>query len=204
MTPEQQKLLIATNNPGKIAELKDMLASAPFDLLSLDDFPAAAEVEETGLTFDENARLKARGYALQTGLTALADDSGLEVEALDNNPGVFSARYGGPGTSFAQKMAKLLAELDKTGDTVRRAHFVCAMAIANGKGEVLFTSEGICEGKIAPDPRGSGGFGYDPLFIPEGFDRTFGELSEAIKREISHRARAFKQIIPFLRHFTAI
>jgi XTP/dITP diphosphohydrolase len=162
------------------------------------------EVEETGITFAENAALKAVGCATQTGLFALADDSGLEVEALDNAPGVFSARYGGPDTSFAEKMIKLLDEVDKTGDSMRRARFVCAMAFANPSGEILFTTEGICNGKIALHPRGAGGFGYDPLFIPDGFDRTFGELSEAIKGKISHRARAFEQIIPFLGHFRSI
>ena len=204
MSSETHKLLIATNNPGKIAELKDMLAGVLFELFSLDDFPSVTEVEETGLTFDENARLKASGYARQTGLLALADDSGLEVEALDNRPGVLSARYGGRDTSFAEKMEKLLAELDKTGDVARRARFVCSMAIADASGEILFTSEGICNGTIASQPRGSGGFGYDPLFIPDGFDRTFGELNEAIKRKISHRARAFCEIMPFLRHFDTI
>ncbi len=204
MSSPTQQLLIATHNPGKVIELKDMLAGAPFDLFSLSDFPSVTEVEETGSTFDENARLKAADYAVQTGLLSLADDSGLEVEALDNGPGVFSARYGGADTNFAQKMAKLLAELEKTGDQTRRARFVCAIAIADDNGEILATSEGICEGRIASNPRGLGGFGYDPLFVPNGFDSTFAELDEAIKQKISHRARAFCQIIPFLQHFDAI
>jgi XTP/dITP diphosphohydrolase len=199
-----QALFIATNNPGKLAELKELLSGVPLELLSLADFTAVAKVEETGLTYDENARLKASGYALQSGLPAIADDSGLEVEALDNRPGVFSARYGGTETSFAKKMALLLAELDKTGDEERRARFVCSMAIADANGEIIFTSKGICDGQIASEPRGKGGFGYDPLFIPAGFDRTFGELPEAIKRKISHRACAFAQIIPFLRDFRVI
>ena len=204
MSSENRKLLIATNNPGKVAELTGMLAGTRFELLSLNDLPAVTEVEETGLTFEENARLKASGYARQTGLLALADDSGLEVEALDNRPGVLSARYAGSGTSFAEKMEKLLAELDISGDVNRRARFVCSMAIADTSGEILFTSEGICNGRIASKPRGLGGFGYDPLFIPDGFDLTFGGLGEAIKQKISHRARAFCQIIPFLRHFDPI
>ncbi len=181
-----------------------MLADAPFELFSLSDFPSAIEVKETGNTFDENARLKAAGYAMQTGLFSIADDSGLEVEALAGSPGVFSARYGGADTSFEQKMARLLAELDKTGDSKRRARFVCVMAIADEEGGILFTSEGICKGRIASNPRGSGGFGYDPLFVPDGYEETFGELDEAIKQKISHRARAFTQIIPFLRDFIAI
>jgi len=198
------KLLIATNNPGKVAELRDLLAGGRFELLSLADFPHITEVEETGLTFIENARLKAVEYAGQTGLLALADDSGLEVAALDSRPGVLSARYGGRDTSFAEKMEMLLAELDGSDAVTRRARFVCAMAVAKVSGEILFTSEGICDGTIAAKPRGSGGFGYDPLFIPDGFEQTFGELGEAIKRKISHRARAFYEIIPFLRHFDTI
>src|SRR5258705_9408102 len=113
MLPKTQKLLIATNNPGKVAELRGMLAGAPFELFSLSDFPVVTEVEETGMTFDENARLKATGYACQTGLLALADDSGLEVEALDNSPGVLSARYGGPGTRFFQKKVKMVFDLQQ-------------------------------------------------------------------------------------------
>ena len=204
MSSTEQRLLIATNNPGKLAELNDLLVGVPLTLLDLSRFPKVSEIEETGQTFDANARLKASGYALQTGLLALADDSGLEVAALDDRPGVFSARYGGPDTGFVQKMAKLLAELEKTGDTGRHARFVCSMAIATADGQVIFTSEGICNGTIADRPRGSGGFGYDPVFIPDGFPQTFGELSEGIKRKISHRVRAFEQIIPFLRHFLAI
>ena len=204
MISKTQKLLLATNNSGKVCELREMLGDLPFELVGLADFPAVIEVEETGLTFNENARLKASGYALQAGLIALADDSGLEVEALGNRPGVLSARYGGENSSFAEKMAKLLGELDKTGDEKRRARFVCSMAVADAAGNILYSSEGVCEGKIAANPRGTGGFGYDPLFVPDGFDETFGELSEGIKRQISHRARAFSEIIPFLRHLTAI
>ena len=204
MISKTQKLLIATNNTGKVIELAGLLNVSPFELLNLSNFPNVQEVEETGLTFEENAKLKAIGYALQTRSLSLADDSGLEVEALDNRPGVLSARYGGGKTTFAEKMAKLLDELDKTGDEMRRARFVCSMAVADAAGNILHMSKGVCEGKIASKPRGSGGFGYDPLFIPDGFDKTFGELSEGIKRQTSHRARAFREIIPFLRHFTAI
>lgn len=173
-------------------------------LLTLDDFPEIVEIEETGRTFEENARLKASGYAMQTGIHSLGDDSGLEVAALGDRPGVFSARYGGIEASYAQKMSLLLAEFEATGDTLRRARFVSSMAVAEPGGKILFTAEGICEGKIALKPLGSGGFGYDPLFIPEGYDATFGELPDAVKRQISHRALAFEQIIPLLRHFAAL
>ncbi len=204
MRNQTEKLLIATSNPGKVNELKGFLDGDSFELLSLTDFSTITEVEETGRTFDENARLKASGYALQTGLPALADDSGLEVEALGGRPGVLSARYGGASTSFTEKMAELLVELSETGNSNRRARFVCSMAIADAHGEILSAAVGICDGKLASEPRGNHGFGYDPLFIPEGFDQTFGELSEAVKRKISHRSHAFMQIIPFLRHFNAV
>ena len=204
MSTESRKLLIATHNSGKYNELKGLFAGLSIDLQSLSDFKIVSEVEETGSTFAENARLKARSYAMQTGIVALADDSGLEVEALDGRPGVFSARYGGDKAGFAEKMSKLLYELDRAGDEDRRARFVCAIAIADASGDVLHTIEGICTGRIAEKPRGSGGFGYDPLFVPEGFDQTFGELPDEIKQEISHRARAFNEIIPFLLDFIAV
>ena len=203
MESKTQKLLIATSNLGKIVELRSMLAVGQFNLVGLADFPNTPEVEETGDSFIENARLKAVGYAHQTSLLSIADDSGLEVESLGGGPGVLSARYGGENSTFAEKMAKLLSEMGLTGDKNRRARFVCAMAVADGKGNLLFESEGVCDGSIAVEPRGSGGFGYDPLFIPNGFDRTFGELSEDIKAGISHRKRAFEQIIPFLLDFNA-
>jgi XTP/dITP diphosphohydrolase len=175
-----------------------------FQLLSLSDLPGVPEVEETGSTFEENARLKAAEYALRTGHLVLADDSGLEVEALGNRPGVLSARYGGSGTDFRYKMAKLLGELAQTDSRVRRARFVCSIAAADETGCIVNTVTGVCNGKIAREPRGTRGFGYDPIFIPDGFDLTFGELSDSVKQEISHRARAFQQIIPFLRDYNAI
>lgn len=198
------RVLIATKNPGKVAELRTLLADAAFDLLALTDFPGVGEVEEIGLTFSENAQIKAAGYALRTGLTALADDSGLEVQALDGRPGVLSARYGPQGSGFDEKMQQLLDELAETGDKNRRARFVCSMAVADVSGEILVAAEGRCDGRIAQKPRGTGGFGYDPIFVPDGFDQTFGELPSEIKQEISHRARAFREIIPFLRLFLAI
>jgi XTP/dITP diphosphohydrolase len=196
-------LLVATNNPGKLAELRTMLAGLPVELKSLSDLRSFEEVDETGTTCVGNAELKAGGYARQFVLPALADDSGLEVDALDGRPGVLSARYGGPETSFADKMQMLLAELRGSGDRDRTARFVCAIAIADDDGKILQTVTGKCEGKIAYEPRGNGGFGYDPIFIPDGFDLTFGELGEDVKAKISHRARAFREIIPFLRHFIA-
>jgi XTP/dITP diphosphohydrolase len=204
MADHFKDLLVATNNPGKLAELRELLDSLPVDLRSLANFEPIVEVEETGATFVENARLKASGYAIQTGLPALADDSGLEVEALGGRPGVLSARYGGLDTGFDVKMAKLLGELDDISGASRAARFVCAIAIADPIGNILHTTEGICSGSMAFGPRGRHGFGYDPLFIPDGYDLTFGELSGATKGEISHRKRAFDQIMPFLRDFIAV
>ena len=199
-----KKLLVATNNKGKLAELRTLLTGLPVELQSLSDLGTFDEVEETGSTFIENARLKASGYALQTGLPSIADDSGLEVAALDGRPGVLSARYGGEALGFGEKMQMLLAEIDKTGSENRSARFVCALAVADEAGNILYTTEGICNGKIASGPRGNSGFGYDPLFIPDGYEQTFGELSGGIKQQISHRRRAFEQIMPFLRDFIAV
>lgn len=198
-----KRLLVATNNKGKLAELRQMLVGLDVELVSLADLGITDEVEETGSTFVENARLKASGYARMANLPAIADDSGLEVDALDRRPGVLSARYGGAETSFDEKMKMLLAEIDVTSDTDRHARFICSIAIANTSGEIAHVATAKCEGKIANGPRGSGGFGYDPIFIPDGYEQTFGELERHVKSKISHRARAFREIMPFLRDFLA-
>lgn len=200
----KNKLLIATKNQGKVVELRELLAGFRFELVSLDQFPEVVEINETGLTFVENARLKASGYARQTSLMSLADDSGLMVDALGGRPGVLSARYGGSKTSFAEKKSMLLNEIRTSGRSERTARFVCSIAIADANGEILFTADGVCEGRIAEGESGTGGFGYDPLFIPDGFDQTFGELGAAVKQTLSHRSKAFQQIIPFLGHFPAV
>lgn len=200
----KKELLIATRNPGKIREIEQLLAGLPVVLRSLNDFGDIIEPEETEATFAENAILKARFYASQTQLRALADDSGLEVDALNGAPGVFSARYAGAGASDAEKIEKLLNELRKTPGDNRRARFVCAAAIADQGGAVEFLAEGVCDGKIVENPRGTKGFGYDPIFAPDGFSETFGELSDGVKGEISHRARALNKIIAFLRRFSAL
>jgi XTP/dITP diphosphohydrolase len=196
------KLLVGTNNNGKIKELNELLADLPVQIFGLNGFENIFEPEETGVTFAENSTLKANSYALQTGFWSLSDDSGLEVEALNGAPGVFSARYAGKDATDEQRIAKLLAELAETNNESRRARFVCAMAISDEKGKIMFLTEGICEGKLALKPHGTNGFGYDPIFIPDGFEQTFGELSSTIKHEISHRGRAIAKIIRFLRTFT--
>ena len=199
MTNDKEQIVIATKNLGKVKELEELLADSPFMLRSLNEFPNAPDVEETGATFADNAILKAKEYAKQTNIWALADDSGLEVAALNGAPGVFSARYAGENATDEEKIAKLLSELEKKDD--RRARFVCAMAMADKTGEIKFLAEGICNGEIALKSSGTNGFGYDPIFIPEGFRQSFGELSGEIKRKISHRAQAVTKIIRFLRDF---
>jgi XTP/dITP diphosphohydrolase len=198
-----KELLVATTNAGKLKELERLFANLPIRLRSLNDFPTVFEPEETGLSFTENAILKAKSYALQTGLWALGDDSGLEVEALNGAPGIFSARYGGARLNDAQRTEKLLDELNKTQDSSRSAKFVCAMAVSDEKGDIIYLTEGVCKGKIAVESSGRNGFGYDPIFVPEGFSETFGELSNEIKERISHRALASDKIITFLRGFIA-
>jgi XTP/dITP diphosphohydrolase len=194
-------LLIATTNPGKVAELREMLARTGIEVVGLDAFPDAVDVDETSDTFAGNARLKAIGYAMQTGVPSLADDSGLEVAALGGRPGVLSARYGGEDLPFADKIKVVLAEVNATNSADRSARFVSSIAVASAGGKIVGTTDGICEGRLADSPRGKGGFGYDPIFVPDGYDETFGELSSAVKAQISHRARAFSQIMPILGRF---
>lgn len=198
------ELLVATKNEGKIRELTKLLVGLPIRLRGLNEFENIIEPEETGMTFAENAVLKARCYARQTRLWALADDSGLEVKALGGAPGILSARYGGEGASYTEKIDKLLREMSSAKSDNRLARFVCAIAITDETGSVKFLSEGVCHGKIAGSPAGTNGFGYDPIFIPDGYSQTFGELSDEIKREISHRSRAIKKIIRFLRRITTV
>ncbi len=184
------KLLIATNNPGKIREYKDLLAGLPVEIT----FPAqeglSLEVDESGETFEENARLKALAYAQASGLLTLADDSGLEVDALDGAPGVHSARYAGSGADDADRYRKLLAALAEVPVGQRSARFRCVVALARPDG-TIHTAEGACEGAIGFAPRGEHGFGYDPIFIVAGHGgQTMAELSPEVKNQVSHRARA--------------
>ena len=197
-----QSLLFATQNEGKLKELQLLLHDLPFQVCTLTDFPDVTAVPETGATFIENASLKAAGYSAQTDLLTLADDSGLEVDALGGAPGVRSARYAGARASDAIRTSKLLAELSAVPEAKRSARFVSAVVIANSQGEILNISEGTCSGHIAFAPRGRGGFGYDPIFIPSGYDQTFAQLKSEIKNRISHRARALSGAREFLRTLT--
>ena len=196
-------LVLATGNAGKVRELTEIFGNVPLELKSLRDYAGIKDVEETGSTFVENASLKAAGFAIQTGDFALADDSGLEVNALGNAPGVHSARFAGVETGYDIKIERLFEMMQESGTDDRRARFVCAMAVANERGQVIHTVRAECDGTIAPEPRGSNGFGYDPIFIPDGFDETFGQLGDDVKRSISHRAKAAELIIRYLLDFIA-
>ncbi len=180
-------LLIATRNPGKLREFAQIFADLGMNLRSLDDLGISAEIEETGTTFTANARLKAEGYMHLSGLPALADDSGLEVSALDGAPGVYSARYG--GVTGAAQLAYLLQQLESVPVEARQARFVCVIALTRPGGTTEFV-EGTLSGEIAPAPRGTGGFGYDPVFYLPEAGKTLAELPPEHKNAISHRAAA--------------
>jgi XTP/dITP diphosphohydrolase len=183
------KLLIATHNAGKIREYQSLLADLPLEVVSLDEADVDWDVEETGQTFAENAILKASTYARATGLWTWADDSGLEVDALNGAPGVYSARYAGPDASDRDRYLKLIRELQAMGPADRSARFRCVVAVCLPDGETL-TTEGAVEGQIIDTPRGSHGFGYDPVFLLPGEGVTMAELDQAAKNQISHRGRA--------------
>ncbi|HMO98093.1 MAG TPA: XTP/dITP diphosphatase [Kiritimatiellia bacterium] len=181
------QLVIATRNRHKLEEIQALLNVPGLHLSSALDYPGIPDVEETGATFEENARLKAVALQTATGCWALADDSGLEVDALNGAPGVYSARFAGEPPDYAANNRKLLAMLD--GETNRRARFRTALCLASPDGTCRIV-EGRCEGAIIEAPRGEGGFGYDPIFVPEGETLTFAEMPAERKNEISHRARA--------------
>src|SRR4051812_10219513 len=177
-------LLIATTNPGKLREIRGILAGVPVELVSLDQFPEIEEPEETGTTFAENARLKALYYADRTGLLAVADDSGIEIDALDQAPGVHSARW--HGTDYPTKFAVIYRELAARRQATSTARFVAHIAVA-GQNRILFEATGTVEGEIAPAPRGTHGFGYDPIFFYPPYGCTLGEVEGAKKAAVSHR-----------------
>lgn len=190
-------LLVATHNKGKLREYRDLLRDVPARLVYLDEVGIHEEVPETGATFEENAVQKARAYARLSGLLTLADDSGLEVDALGGAPGVHSARYAGLNASDEDRIRKLLAELEGVPPEKRTARFRCVIAVATPEGEVV-TAEGTVEGFIADAPRGHHGFGYDPVFYLPERGCTMAELPPEEKNRISHRARAAQAIKPRL------
>jgi len=191
-----RRLLVATTNPGKLREIRGILADAPVELVSLGDFPEIVEPEETGATFADNARLKARYYAEHTAIPAVADDSGLEIDALDKAPGVHSARW--HGDHYPTKFAVIYRELAARALTTSPARFVAHIAVAD-KDKILFEAAGVVEGTIAPEPRGTHGFGYDPIFLYPPYGCTLAEVEGARKAAVSHRGQAFRQLADWLR-----
>jgi len=202
------RLLIATRSVHKLAELRELLALDRAELVSLDDLGVAGDVDETGSTFEANARLKARHGALLSGLPTLADDSGLEVDALAGGPGVRTRRYAGENATDAENNTKLLGALAGLPPEQRQARYVCVLALALPDeagprgGLPMRLVRGTCRGRISLAPRGSGGFGYDPIFEPDGEPpggRTFGQWSAEAKHAVSHRGRAARRMTPILR-----
>ena len=190
-------MVVATKNPGKLREIREILGSE-VRLLSLADFPDVGDIVEDGRTFEANAIKKALSVALRTGKASLADDSGLEVDALDGAPGVFSARFAGVKATDEQNNGKLLRLLEDTPDAKRTARFRCVIAVGRPDGTVR-TAGGTAEGRILRSPRGTGGFGYDPLFLATSVGRTFAELTPEEKNRLSHRGSALKSAILLLR-----
>jgi len=188
-------LLVATTNPGKLREIRDLLGDVPFEMRALDAIEGLPAPDEIEATFEGNAALKARYYAQRTGLLAVADDSGLEIDAMDGRPGVLSARY--PGSTYAERFENIWRELAESRRSDRTARFVCAVALAS-RDAVLFEARGTVEGRIVDEARGTEGFGYDPIFFSTELDKTLGEASLAEKQTVSHRGRAFRALRAFL------
>lgn len=189
------EVLIATTNPGKLREIRALLDGAPVRLLTLEDFPPVEEPEETGRTFAENAVLKARAYARATGAATVAEDSGLEIDALGGEPGIHSARY--PGATYADKFANLYARL-AGAPKPWTARFVCALAMADPSGAILFETRATVEGEVADTPRGTFGFGYDPMFFYPPYGKTLGEVDGLEKLAVAHRGKAFRALRAWL------
>ena len=193
------RILVATMNAGKLREYEPLLAEVPeLELETMASLPEPVDVVEDRDTFVGNALKKATEIARVAGIACLADDSGLEVDVLGGRPGVYSARYAGEGATDAENNAKLLDELSGAADDMRTARFRCVIVIVDGNGRELATAEGACEGHIGREPKGTHGFGYDPLFVPDGYTQTMAELGPETKNEISHRAKAAAKLAPLL------
>ena len=185
------KVVLATHNRHKVEEIESILSDLPIELLSLDNFPEIGEITEDGVTLEENARKKAQTVFQMTGLISLADDTGLEVEALDGKPGVYSARFSGEDATYAQNNEKLLREMRSVPHDKRQAKFRCVVSIiGNGIDEIAV---GEVPGKILNEVRGKNGFGYDPLFVPDGYEMSYAEMNSDLKNRLSHRARALEE-----------
>lgn len=194
-----EEVIIATKNPGKVKEFNDFFKSYGIRVLSLLDYPTIEDVEETGTTFEENAALKAEQIAFYFNKPVLADDSGLMIDALNGRPGVYSARYAGEPKDDQANINKVLGELKDIPEEKRSARFICVLALARPGVETIFHT-GYCEGQIARGEKGSYGFGYDPIFIPENMDKHMAELKPEEKSEISHRSRALSQLDSWIKN----
>jgi non-canonical purine NTP pyrophosphatase (RdgB/HAM1 family) len=194
------RLLVATGNQKKLGELRELLRDFPIQLLSLKDFPGIQEVEETGLTFEENARIKALGYASASGCLTLGEDSGISCDALDGRPGVFSARFSGHEKDDQANNRKLLETLENVPDDKRTAHYTAAIVLAE-PGREIFSAIGKVHGFINREPCGRGGFGYDPIFYYPPFGKTFAEVPIERKHEVSHRSKALRKTRMFLEQY---
>ena len=191
------RLLVATTNPNKVREIRQLLAGAGVDIVTLADWPDLPAPDETGATFEDNARAKALYYGAATGELTVAEDSGLSIDALDGAPGVESARFGGVDLSYPEKFVLIDDALRAKGDRESAARFVCALALVRD-GRVVFETRGTVEGRISPEPRGAGGFGYDPIFFHPPYGCTLAEARDA-KAAVSHRGEAFRKLEAFLR-----
>ncbi len=199
----QRKLLVATRNKGKIREFADMLNAFDVSWLNLNDVGISEDVAETGDSFQANAILKAKVYANKAGLLTLADDSGLEVDALDGAPGIYTARYGGAGLTPEERYRFLLQNMRGVPWARRSARFRCVIAVSSEKGDLLASAEGICDGVIAEEPAGEGGFGYDPIFYLPDREQTMAQIPSSTKHLISHRGQALQALKPALNRILA-
>jgi XTP/dITP diphosphohydrolase len=188
------RLLVATTNPNKVREIRGVLDPAQFEIVTLADIPPIPEPEETGVTFWQNARVKAIAYARASGITTAAEDSGLEIPALGGAPGVQSARFLGPDVPYPKRFEEIYRRLGGVPREERQARFVAALAVADPDGSILFETEGTIDGEIADAPAGTHGFGYDPIFFYPPFGKTTAEMTPEEKAAVSHRARAFRNL----------
>jgi len=194
-----KELIVASRNKGKVAEIKALLTGLPYKVSSLLEYPHLPDVVEDGKTYKENALKKAREIAVLTGKLTMSDDSGLEVKALNNAPGIYSARFAGEGKTEKDKNRKLFTMLKNVPLSKRQARYRCVIALVDGKGKEIGVVQGMCSGMITTEERGSNGFGFDPLFLLKRYNKTFGELPSSVKAKISHRARALQKFKKLLK-----
>jgi XTP/dITP diphosphohydrolase len=197
------KLLVATTNTGKLREIRSLLADVPVELVTLRDLPPIEEPEETGLTFEDNARLKALYYSAHSGMTTVAEDSGLVIDGLDGEPGVRSARFLRTDASYPERFAEIFRRLAAPPEKNRTARFVCALAVADGR-DIIYEARGTVEGEIAREARGAAGFGYDPIFYYPPYGSTLAEVAEDAKLAVAHRGEAFRALALWLATFPAV